>query len=188
VYSPSGSESGDQIAMPSWYAVQTRSRHERIVANHLAMRGVAQYVPTITEVHRWSDRQKKVELPLFQGYVFVCVAPSNEKRVDVLRTPGVVRFVGATPEGTPIPNEQIESVRALLDRNITCLPHPFLKAGERVRVKGGALHGVEGVFVRRNAADTLIISIDAIQRSLCVSIKGYDLEVLGSSSHDIAAA
>jgi hypothetical protein len=88
-----------------------------------------------------------------------------------------LRFVGG-PGGTTIPDEQVESVKKLLDRNAMCLPYPFLKAGQRVRVRGGALDGLEGVFVRRHAEDTLIISIDAIQRSLYVSIHGYDLEVL----------
>jgi transcription antitermination factor NusG len=163
---------------PAWYAIQTRSRHEKLAAYHLKMHGVVQYLPTVIETHRWSDRRKKVEVPLFPGYVFVQLMGSNEARVEVLRTPGVVRFVGAAPAGTTIPDEQIESVRTLVTRNIPWVSHPFLKAGQRVRVRGGALDGVEGTFLRRNTGDVLIISIDAIQRSLAVSIQGYDLEVL----------
>ena len=165
-------------SQPNWYAVQTRSRHERIVCQHLMMRGFSLYLPTIVETHVWSDRRKKVEVPLFPGYVFVRLIAHNEWRVQVLRTPGVVRFVGCAPEGSAIPEEQIASVRTVVERNMDCVSHPFLKVGQRVRVCGGALEGVEGIFVKHNGSDTLVISVDAIQRSLSVSIQGYDLEVL----------
>jgi transcriptional antiterminator NusG len=162
---------------PSWYAVQTRSRHERIVYQHLLMRGCSLYLPTVTETHVWSDRRKKVEVPLFPGYVFVRIIAHNEWRVKVLRTPGVVRFVGCTAEGTPIPEDQLASVRTIVERNMPWASHPFLKVGQRVRVRGGALDGVEGIFLRRNSDDVLIISVDVIQRSMAVSIRGYDIEV-----------
>jgi transcription antitermination factor NusG len=161
----------------AWYAAQTRSRHERLVAYHLANRGIVQYLPTVTETHVWSDRRKKIEMPLFPGYVFVKITPTNENRVDVLRAPGVVRLVGSVPGGTPIPDEQIESIKTLVERNLPWTSHPFLKEGQRVRVRGGALNGVEGIFVKRSGLETLVISVDAIQRSLSVSIQGYELEV-----------
>lgn len=162
----------------AWYAAQTRSRHERLVAYHLDARGIVQYLPLFTETHVWSDRRKKIEMPLFSGYVFVRIAACNERRVDVLRAPGVVRLVGSEPGGTPIPDEQIESVQALMERSLPWASHPFLKKGDRVRVRGGALDGVEGIFVKRNGLETLVISVDAIQRSLSVSIHGYDVEAL----------
>lgn len=162
----------------AWYAAHTRSRHERLVAYHLGMRGIVQYCPTITETHTWSDRRKKVELPLFPGYVFVQIVASNESRVEVLRVPGVLRLLGAGSGGMPIPDEQIESVRTLVDQNLPWTSHPFLKTGQRVRVRSGALEGVEGIFVKRSGADTLVISVDAIQRSISVSIQGYNVEVL----------
>ena len=166
------------LAEAGWYAAQTRSRHERLVAHHLGMRGIVQYVPTITETHTWSDRRKQVEIPLFPGYVFVQIIASNERRVQVLRIPGVVRLVGSEPGGTQIPNDQIESVRTLVDRKLPWVSHPFLKTGQRVRVHGGALDGLEGIFVKRGGLDTLVISVNAIQRSLALSVRGYRLEAL----------
>jgi transcription antitermination factor NusG len=161
-----------------WYAAQTRSRHERLVAHHLEVRGIVQYVPTIAEVHKWSDRRKKIELPLFPGYVFVQIIASNEFRVKVLHIPGVVRLVGSEPSGTQIPDDQIQSVKTLVERKLAWTSHPFLKAGQKVRVRGGALDGIEGIFVKRSGLDTLVISIDAIQRSLSVSVQGYQLQAL----------
>jgi transcription termination/antitermination protein NusG len=162
----------------SWYAIQTRSRHEKFVAHQLLLKGVTHYLPIVTEVRKWSDRTKKVEFPLFSCYVFVQIVPTNEARVKVLKTDGVVRFIGKHGEGTVIPDEQIRSVRILLEQDIACTSHPFLKVGQRVRVRGGALDGVEGIFQSSIGDDTLIVSIDAIQRSMAVRIKGYDIEIL----------
>jgi transcription antitermination factor NusG len=119
-----------------------------------------------------------VELPLFSSYVFLQLVTSNEARAHVLHTEGVVRFVGQYAEGTPIPGEEIESVRTLLAQNVPWVSHPFLEVGQRVRIRGGALDGVEGVFLSRNGDDTLVVSVEAIQRSLAVRITGYDIEVL----------
>ena len=162
----------------SWYAIQTRSRHEKLVACQLQTRGVCQYLPIVVETHRWSDRRKRVEVPLFPGYVFVRVLDSNERRVDVLRIPGVVRFVGSSSTGTAIPDTEIEAVRTLVEGNMPWTSFPFLRTGQRVRIRGGAMDGLEGILLRRDGEDRLVISIDAIQRSLSISIKGYDLEAI----------
>jgi len=160
----------------NWYAVQTRARHERVVAHRLSETGVTTFLPTVTEVHRWSDRRKIVELPLFSCYLFVKLMPSNEERLRVLRVDSVLRFVGVRGLGTPIPNEQIDAIRILLDEQLPYRSYPFLKIGQRVRVRGGALDGLEGVLVSHNGDRSLVISVDAIQRSLAVRVEGYDIE------------
>jgi len=160
----------------SWYALQTRCRHEKIVAYRLQERGVDAFLPLLTEVHRWSDRKKKVELPLFTCYVFARLLPTNEDRLRALRIDGVFSLVGVTGVGTPIPDEQIESVRTIVKQRLVWTAHPFLKIGQRVRIRSGALDGVEGILVGRNGEGTLVVSIDAIQRSLAVRIEGYDVE------------
>jgi transcription termination/antitermination protein NusG len=165
-------------SVPNWYAIQTRSRHEKVVAYQLQMKSVTHYLPIVTEVRKWSDRSKKVELPLFSCYVFAQIVPTNEARVSVLKTDGVVRFIGQHGEGTVIPDEQIQSIRILLEQDVPCTSYPFLKVGQRVRVRGGALDGVEGIFQSSAGDDTLIVSIDAIQRSMAVRIKGYDIDIL----------
>jgi transcription antitermination factor NusG len=159
-----------------WYALQTRARHERTVEHRLRERGVATFLPLVTEIHRWSDRRKKIQFPLFSGYLFVRVAPSKVDIVRILRTEGVFNFVGSRGEGTPIPEAQIGAIRALLDGQLAWSSHPFLKIGQRVRIKSGALYGVEGVLVSRSGDATLVISVDAIQRSLAVRVEGYEVE------------
>lgn len=164
------------VAVANWYAVQTRARHEKMVAGRLQEQGLDTFLPLVSEVHRWSDRRKRVEVPLFGCYVFVKLVPSNEQRYRVCNVNGVFGFVGVRGEGIAIPDEQVEAVRTLVAEQFPWSSHPFLKIGQRVRIRGGSLDGVEGILEARNGDRTLIVSVDAIQRSLAVRIEGYDVE------------
>jgi transcription antitermination factor NusG len=159
-----------------WYAVRTRSRHERVVERQLLGKGVDVFYPVTTQIHRWSDRNKRVECPLFAGYAFVRIAESVEERIRVLQTPGVVELVGKQGQGIPIPCEQIDAVRALIAGNVPFTKHPYLKIGQRVRVRGGSLDGVEGILLAQNGHRQLIISVEPIQRSISISVEGYEVE------------
>ena len=163
-------------AESKWYAIMTRARNERAVANRLQDRGVEVFLPVVTEMHKWKDRNKRVEIPLFSCYVFLKTALTAEQHHRVCNLDGVFNFVGWRGEGIPIPDEQIEAVHALIAQKLPWCTHPFLKIGQRVRVRGGALDGIEGILQARNGEHTLIISIDAIQRSLAVRVEGYSVE------------
>ncbi len=160
----------------NWYALHTRPRHEKLVIQRLAERGVETFLPIVNEVHRWSDRKKTVQTPLFSCYAFARFQPNRVERLRVLRVAGVIGLVGSGGEGTAIPDSQIDSVRALLAGALPWSSHPFLKIGQRVRIRSGALDGMEGILVSRNGAHTLVISVDAIQRSLAVRVEGYQVE------------
>jgi transcription antitermination factor NusG len=160
----------------NWYGLQTRSRHEKIVAQRLEEKGVTTFLPLVTEVHRWSDRKKSVEVPLFSCYVFAKFVPNRTDRLRVLRVDGVFGLVGSKGEGAPIPEEQMAAVRNVVEGQMPWSCHPFLKIGQRVRIRSGALDGVEGILVSRNGDRTLVISVDAIQRSLAVRVEGYEVE------------
>lgn len=160
----------------NWYALQTRARHEKAVAERLQQQGVETFLPIMREEHRWSDRKKIVEVPLFGCYVFAKLQPENRQRMLVLTTNGVLQIVGVRGDGIPVPEEQIESVRTLVTQGVQWASHPFLKIGQRVRVRSGALNGIEGILVSRAGDDTLVVSVDVIQRSLAIHIEGYQVE------------
>jgi transcription termination/antitermination protein NusG len=160
----------------NWYALHTRPRHEKAVVQRLAEREVETFLPIVTEVHRWSDRKKRVEVPLFSCYVFAKFQSNRAERLRMLRVEGVLGLVGTGNEGTAIPSEQIDAVRTLVDGAHSWSAFPFLKIGQRVRVRSGALDGIEGILVSRNGNQTLVISVDAIQRSLAVRVEGYQVE------------
>ena len=124
-----------------------------------------------------SDRKKKSwSLPLFSCYVFARFTPNRAERLRVLRVDGVFGLVGSRGEGTPIPDAQIDAVRSLVETELPWSSHPFLKIGQRVRIRSGALDGMEGILLSRNGDQTLVISIEAIQRSLAVRVEGYEVE------------
>jgi transcription antitermination factor NusG len=161
-----------------WYAIRTRSRHEKVAANELDARGIQVFLPLVSSVRQWSDRRTEVNLPLFPGYAFVRVAYFSPDRVRVLKASGVVGFVGPSSAGSSIPDEQIEAIRTVLVRKVPVKDHPFLKVGQRIRVRGGSLNGVQGILVAVNGLRSLVISVEPIQRSLSINLDGYEVEVI----------
>lgn len=161
-----------------WFAIHTYPRHEKRVSSHLSLKGVENHLPLLTQVHQWSDRRKAVDLPLFPCYVFVQIPPVAESRVQVLQVPGVISLVGSGGEGTPIPENQIDAIRTLLKNKVRTDPYPFLKIGQRVKVRGSYLDGVEGILIRRNGMRRLIISVEALERSVAICVEGLQVEAI----------
>ena len=159
----------------SWYAVRTRPRFEKKTVSDLKQKGIETFLPLSATKRQWSDRQSLVYLPIFPGYVFVRIAASLANRVMVLRTNGVLNFVGPRDMGVSIPDEEIESVRTVVKRNLAFEPYPYLRRGNKVCIRGGALDGMEGILVGRNGNTSLVISIDPIHRSLTIRIDGYSV-------------
>jgi transcription antitermination factor NusG len=169
-------ESSPDPAFALWFAIRTHPRHEKQVASQLTYKSIDNYLPIVTRLHVWSDRRKKINLPLFPCYAFVHILPSAESRVFVLQVPGVIEFVGAGHQPVSIPPEQIEAIRTLIENKIALDPYPFLKVGQRVRIRGGALDGIEGILLRRNGMRRLVITVDSLERSLSVCVEGLDVE------------
>ncbi len=159
-----------------WYAIQTRSRHEKMVVRQLQDQGVSTFLPITSQLRQWSDRRKMVEFPLFPGYAFVRLIYQPEERMRVLRTEGVVGFVGSHGQGVAIPEKQIDDIQIILASKVPCESYPFLKIGQRVRIRGGSLDGTEGILVGHDGDRMLIVSIELIQRSVSIRLHGYDLE------------
>jgi len=166
----------DLSSTQPWYVVQTRYRFESKIAAQLQSKGIETFLPILNETHTWSDRQKTVSLPLFSGYVFVRLHPSAPARTRVLRTEGVMGFVNAHGDASPIPSRQIDDLRRLLAQKLPCALRAFLKVGQRVRIRGGCLDGLEGMLAH-SSQKTLVISIECIERSVTVTIEGYELEL-----------
>lgn len=162
-----------------WFAIQTRPRYEKKVTAELEEKGVEAFLPLHSATHQWSDRRRVVNLPLFPGYVFVRITPLLHARVSVLRTHGVISFVGVRNMGIPIPDTEIEGIQAVLQGGVACEPYPYLKVGQSVRLRGGGcLDGVSGVLKGVNGDRSLIISVNLIQRSIAVRVEGYNVEAI----------
>jgi transcription termination/antitermination protein NusG len=141
---------------------------------------ISNFIPLLNQQSQWSERKQAVAMPLFPGYVFVHIFPSPELQVRVLKIPGVVEFVRNSKGALPIPEREIEAVRMLPASGIAYAPIPFLKAGDWVRVFRGPLAGVEGQWIRFGSQSKLVLSVEAIRRSLTVSVPRGDIEMLTS--------
>jgi transcription antitermination factor NusG len=161
---------------PAWYPLQTRYQCEKKVDAALRHEGFESFAPMQLETRRWSDRTKLVEAPLFPGYTFVRMEAEPELLIKVLRLPGLVRFVMSGRELVAVPNEEIETVRTLVQSSISYQPGPFPAVGERIRIHGGCLEGVEGILIAQTGRGEIVISVGAIQRSLKIPLAGYQVE------------
>lgn len=167
--------STDYLApLSAWLALYTRYRHEKTVAEQISERGLETFLPLHKTAHRWKDRVKKLFLPLFPNYVFVLTTPAQ--RGAVLSTPGVYDFVRLSGVPAQIPNEEIEAIRQVVERGLDAEPHPFLKTGDRVRVKAGPLEGLEGILVRKKNFYRLVLSVELLVKSISVEVEVTDVE------------
>jgi len=163
--------------LPQWFAVQTRYRFEKKVAAQLTQKGCKVYLPLRTEQHLWSDRQKAVTVALFPGYAFVQIDSSREARHRVLQTAGLIGFVSFGGTMIPVPAKQLNDLHLLLLERQPYSLRPFVQSGQRVRLRGGCLDGLEGLFLKHENG-TVLISIEAVQRSIAVETRGYELELI----------
>jgi transcription antitermination factor NusG len=160
-----------------WYALQTRVRFERKICQQVQGKHLEAYVPITRDRRRWTDRCQTIEVPLFPGYVFVRAFSDPAARLTVLQTSGAYAFVTFNSVIASIPDQQIKDLQRIESQNTSCSPYPFLKSGQRVRICGGSLDGLEGIFVAEHGRK-LVISIEPMQRSVAIDLMAYDLEVV----------
>ena len=151
-----------------WFALKVRPRFERTVVAHLRYRGYDPFLPTYVVKRKWADRVKSLELPLFPGYLFCQL--DLKSRLPILTTPGVNFIVGIGRAPEPIDEQEIESLRTMVSSGLYYEPHPYLSAGQLVKVEHGALVGVVGRVVSQKSTSRLIISIDLLMRSVSTDI------------------
>jgi transcription antitermination factor NusG len=161
-----------------WFALQTRPRFEKKVTNELQEKGIEVFLPVQNSLRQWSDRRQLVEMPLFPGYVFVRAAGTVDARVNVLRTNGVASFVGVRGIGTMIPDEEISAIQTLLREKIPFEQHAFLKIGQKLRIRGGSLDGIQGILTDIRGDQSLVISVELIQRSVAMRVSGFQVETI----------
>jgi transcription antitermination factor NusG len=163
-----------------WYVGYTRSNYEQRVVMELSARNFETYLPVYRELHRWKDRKKMIERPLFPGYVFVHMADSAPSRLAILKIEGVVRILGQGGRIEAVAEEEIEALRRLLKTTGRCLVHPLLREGAWVRVKRGALEGLEGLLVAVKNRTRLVLSVTLLSQSVSTEIDASDVEFLRS--------
>jgi transcription antitermination factor NusG len=151
-----------------WYAIQVRPRYERIIASTLLEKGYEGFLPLYRCRRRWSDRIKELEMPLFSGYMFCRL--DITRRLPVLKTPGVIRFIGIGKEPLPVDEQEMSAIISIVSVQMNMEPHPYLQVGQRVRIDHGTLAGVEGIVQLARKPARLVVSVSLLQRSVAVEI------------------
>ncbi len=155
-----------------WYALYTRSRYEKRVEKHLREQGVEVYLPLMMVFRRWSDRMKRVEVPLLNSYLFVKTHPSDQNHFyRILQTPGVVRIIAFEGKPVPVPNHQIEAMQRLSAEGYEMAPaEKILKPGTPVEIKQGPLKGLRGEVVQSGKNQIMIIRLDVLDKNVQVTL------------------
>ena len=157
---------------PKWHAIWTHSNCEQMVHDQLASRGFHVFLPRVKVWNRHGAGRKLVSLPMFPGYLFIRHSMDKTSHVEILKSRGLVRILGERwDRPSSIPNEEIDVVRKIADAGLPALPYPFVREGQRVRILGGPLAGVEGSFVIGDAnKGLLVLSVELLRRSVAVEV------------------
>jgi len=158
----------------NWYAVFTVPQNEKSAVRHLTQRDVESFLPTYESVRVWKNRQRvHLVLPLFPSYLFVRIA--RNERAAVLGSPGVLRIVGNSHGPLAVPDRTIEFLRSDLCLN-KIEPYSELVVGQKVRIRNGAMRGLQGVLVRKNNNLRFVLTIELINQHAAVEISAENLE------------
>ncbi|MGH7866111.1 MAG: UpxY family transcription antiterminator [Candidatus Dormibacteraceae bacterium] len=158
----------------AWHALYTRYQHEKLVEQLLIEKGFETFLPLYQVSHRWKDRIRPLLLPLFPSYVFI--RGGLDRRLDIVTTTGVHTIVGNRERAGTVTEAEIGVMRQLVETKLRVEPHPFLKVGDRVRVKFGSLAGFEGILVRKKNQCRLVLSVQLLQQSVATEVDAGSVE------------
>lgn len=184
-----GSSSQQRLIYPhlsglekAWFALYVQVNHEKEVTKRLQQKSIDCFLPLMESWSKRRDRRKKIQVPLFPGYVFVHTVLDNYTNVNILKTPGALTVLKNSEGPLPIPDHQIESVQTILGSDLDLSLHHYLKEGAWVKVMRGHLSGCVGILLRQNPKKgRLVVSIDIIKQSVAVELDIEDVEPLPGS-------
>jgi transcription elongation factor/antiterminator RfaH len=160
-----------------WYALYMKHHHEKKAASLLERKGIEVFLPLYKAVHRWKDRKKAVSLPLFPGYMFLRSDLRN--KTEILNTPGVFFLVENAGRASPVPEHEVEAVRAVVTSKVSYEPHIFLQSGEFVQIRSGPLAGVQGFFVRSKNQQRVVVSVEVLHKAVSVEVDITNVQKIG---------
>jgi transcription antitermination factor NusG len=154
---------------PEWYAVYTCSKAEKHVATELGKADIEHYLPLQVTMRQWTDRKKKVLVPLIRSYVFIHVTPKDFMKV--VKVWGVVKILFFDGKPVPIPDWQINNLKILLGARVPMETDvKAFKKGRDVRITHGVLKDLRGKILEIKGQHKLLISITALDYNLTIDI------------------
>jgi transcription antitermination factor NusG len=161
-------------AIGSWFVLRTKSRQEKVLANDLDARGIANFLPLITCTKFYGGRKARVEVPLFPGYLFLRGDVDEAYEAD--RTRRVAQIIRVVDQHKM--DAELRNIHLALGVDAPLDPFPFLRAGVRVEVRDGPFRGLQGVVQDRSRLDRLILQVETLGQAVSLEIDGSLLDVV----------
>lgn len=157
-----------QTESRSWYALYTKPRSEFKAEEQINSKDISVYLPSIIKVRQWSDRKKKVKVPLLQGYIFIFA--TEQERLIAVESEAVVKCIFSSGKPAKIPDWQIDNLKQLLENDSDFLVAKGLLPGTKVKIVDGPFNGVTGVLQSHQGRNNLVVAIDLLNRSIIVHL------------------
>jgi len=151
-----------------WFALHVRVRYEKFVAEMLREKGFETFAPLYPYKRYYGKVTKESQLPLFPGYAFCRLNPSN--RLPVLLTPGVIKLLGNGRIPYPVDEGEISALQHAAQAAVPMTPFAYLRSGQRGQITRGPLAGLEGVVVKEKRSFRLVLSVTLLQRSVMLEV------------------
>lgn len=163
------------LSQAQWRVVRTRSRQEKRVAEHLVALGAEHYLPTARVRRDYGRSSRTVELPLFPTYLFIRC--ERARLSDLLPTGRVSQVIDAPNQDRLV--EELDQIRRAIEAGVDGFdPYPYLTEGRRVRVRCGAMRGVEGIVDDRRGVSRLVLNVETLGQATSLEIDADLLEPL----------
>lgn len=167
----------------TWKLIYTRSRQEKKVSDWLTKYQIEHYLPLMRTLRVWSDRKKWVDMPLFNGYIFV--HPDSNQRDQILPIPGVVKFIRHNGEDAKVRPETIELIRELLEKgyNVSQLDgNEDFGPGDKAQVLDGPWKGQEVEILDLAGESYVLVTFEHIEYTLKVRLPKEILQLTQKGS------
>lgn len=163
---------------PAWYVLHTKSRFENVVHDGLYKKSVEVFLPKIKVRSKRRDRRLMIRVPLFPGYLFVRTNLDPYHHLEIVKTAGAVRLIGAKGGPVPVSDETVESLKIMVSADQPVQTGYRLQHGDRVLVIAGPFVGVTGTFVHYRGKGRVVVNIDALGQYAGVEVDESDIELL----------
>jgi transcription antitermination factor NusG len=164
------------LSKERWYVIVVPPKHEKRVYGQLKKRGINSYLPLYTSIRQWSDRKKKVTLPLFSCYVFVRI--DMKEQYKVLEVAGIARFVSFCGSPASIPDDYVISLMKILANEIPFELAQTIEINQKVRIITGAMSGITGTVIKCKNKTKLAVAVHPVGQSLIIEVDPRQLEVI----------
>jgi transcription antitermination factor NusG len=160
----------DNVEEPRWYVLKTNSRAEKKVHERLVFLGFTVYLPMVTTIKQWSDRKKKIEVPLISSTLFIQSAEADLKKLfTVLGFHSLLYFLG---KPAIVRDFEIRNLKILLQENVDFDSEDSLDVvpGDKVEVIRGPFQGLIATSIEVNRTHKLIVQIESLDQRFVVHV------------------